>query len=62
MGERGHRYVLREQKEDEAHAVHDLADVRQELREGHGPQIRGDEGGFVVGEAVATSERESSDT
>ena len=50
-GETGN--VLGQQEEDEAHAVDDLADVRKELRERDGPQIRGFERRIVVRHAVA---------
>ena len=53
MGETGKPDVLGEQEQDEAHAVDDLADVRKELRERDGPQIRGFERRFVVRHSVA---------
>ena len=45
-----------QKEEDEAHAVDDLADVRKELRERNGPQIRRLEGRLVVRKAVADRE------
>ena len=53
-GETGN--VLGQQEEDEAHAVDDLADVRKEFGERHGPQIRGFERRLVVRHSVTTVE------
>ena len=52
-------HVLRQQEEDEAHAVDEQADVLEQVREGHGPQVRAHEGGLVLRPAEARREVEN---
>lgn len=54
------RDVLRQEEQNEAHAVHDHAEVLQEGREGLGPQVGDDEADAELDETEASAQAEQS--
>lgn len=50
-------HVLREQEQDESHAIDINSDLFEQLRRRRGPQVRGVEFRLVIGHAVTRRER-----